>query len=66
MNEIGYQKAPPPFRPWMLRNKGHRDFCLVFLGKWTAGYSDGLGIWVGCCEQGMLTQFLSRNLTKVQ
>jgi hypothetical protein len=66
MNEIGYQKAPPPFSPRMLRNKELRDFfLLVFLGKWSLGYSDGLGIWVGCCGHGMLTQFLSRNLTKV-
>jgi hypothetical protein len=66
MNEIGYQKGSPPFPPRMLRNKEHREFCLVFLGKWSAGYSDGLGIWVGCCGQRMLTQFLSRNLTNVQ
>jgi hypothetical protein len=50
----------------MLRNKEHRDFCLVFLGKWSASYSDGLGIWVGVLRtRNAYTIFFSRNLTKV-
>jgi hypothetical protein len=54
MNEIGYQKAPPPFPRRMLRNKELYDFCLVFLGKWSLGHNEGLSIWVGCCGLGML------------
>jgi len=49
----------------MLSNKELSDFCLVFLGKWSLGYNDGLGIWVGCCGLGMLIPFLIRDLTNV-